>query len=156
MSARSLVVALLGILMVAGAAGDPAERLADPQAEARARALFREIRCLVCQNESIDDSEADLAADLRRVIRREVASGVSDSEVRAFLVARYGKFVLLKPPLDLSTLALWVLPFAALGGGAWLAFHRKPSTPPPPPLSPDECERLKGLRVSQGDGANGA
>ncbi len=107
---------LLGWLLVAvlsmGAAADPSERLADPVLEARAKALFPEIRCMVCQNESIDDSQADLAVDLRQIVREEVAAGRSDAEVRTYLVQRYGEFVMLKPAFSLTNAALWVTPFA--------------------------------------------
>jgi cytochrome c-type biogenesis protein CcmH len=88
---------------MAGAAADPAERLPDPVQEARAREIFREVRCLVCQNESIDDSEAALAGDLRQVVRDQVKQGRSDKQIRAFLVERYGEFVLLKPPFSPAT-----------------------------------------------------
>lgn len=107
---------LLGWLLVAvlsmGAAADPSERLADPVLEARAKALFPQIRCMVCQNESIDDSQADLAVDLRQIVREEVAAGRSDAEVRTYLVQRYGEFVMLKPAFSLTNAALWVTPFA--------------------------------------------
>jgi cytochrome c-type biogenesis protein CcmH len=109
------------------AASEPNERLPDPVQEARARTLFREVRCLVCQNESIDDSQADLAADLRRIVRQEIAQGRSDREVRAFLVARYGEFVLLKPPFSLGNAALWLAPVGilAIGGGLMIALLRR-------------------------------
>jgi cytochrome c-type biogenesis protein CcmH len=146
---RLAALGLGAILMTAGASSDPAERLADPAKEARARALFKEVRCLVCQNESIDDSEADLAGDLRKVVRGKVASGATDAEVRSFLVDRYGKFVLLKPPLDPSTVVLWLLPFAAAAGGAAFLLLRKRSAAPAAeeaaPLSEAEKERLKSL-----------
>ena len=107
---------LLGWLLVAvlsmGAAADPSERLADPVLEARAKALFPQIRCMVCQNESIDDSQPDLAVDLRQIVREEVAAGRSDAEVRTYLVQRYGEFVMLKPAFSLTNAALWVTPFA--------------------------------------------
>ena len=145
---RLAALSLLAVLMMAATASDPAERLADPVKEGRARALFKEVRCLVCQNESIDDSEADLAGDLRKVVRRQVEAGSSDGEVRRFLVDRYGKFVLLKPPLDLSTLVLWLLPFGAvIGGGVYVVLRRKPASlaDEPAPLSSEEKEKLKSL-----------
>ena len=113
---------VLGALFCLAAAGDPSERLPDPAQEARARELFREIRCVVCQNESIDDSEAALAGDLRRVVREQVAAGRTDAEVRAYLVDRYGEFVLLKPSFGPGNLALWLAPAAllALAGGVIL------------------------------------
>jgi cytochrome c-type biogenesis protein CcmH len=105
---------------MAGAAADPAERLPDPVQEARAREIFREVRCLVCQNESIDDSEAALAGDLRSIVRDQVKQGRSDAQIRAFLVARYGEFVLLKPPFSLGNALLWATPLIALLLGAVL------------------------------------
>jgi cytochrome c-type biogenesis protein CcmH len=92
----------------------PNEMLPDPVLEARARALSRELRCMVCQNESIDDSEAPLAHDLRVLVRERLKAGDTDQQVTDFLVARYGEFVLLKPPLSWHTVALWGLPPAAL------------------------------------------
>jgi cytochrome c-type biogenesis protein CcmH len=105
---------------MAGAAADPAERLPDPAQETRAREIFREVRCLVCQNESIDDSEAALAGDLRSIVRDQVKQGRSDAQIRAFLVARYGEFVLLKPPFSLGNALLWATPLIALLLGAVL------------------------------------
>ena len=92
----------------------PGEMLTNPVFEARARALSKNLRCMVCQNESIDDSEAPLAHDLRVLVRDRIKAGDSDQQVLDFLVARYGEFVLLKPPLSWHTLALWGLPPAAL------------------------------------------
>src|SRR5258705_7266608 len=95
----------------------PDEIMADPAKELRARDLSRELRCMVCQNQSIDDSEAPLARDLRLLVRERIAAGDSDSQVIDFLVARYGEFVLLKPPFNPHTLVLWLLPPLALMGG---------------------------------------
>ena len=107
---------LTGLILAAalcmGAAADPSERLADPVLEARAKALFPEIRCMVCQNESIDDSQAELAVDLRKIVREEVAAGRTDTQVRSYLVQRYGEYVMLKPAFSLTNAALWVTPFA--------------------------------------------
>jgi cytochrome c-type biogenesis protein CcmH len=100
----------------------PDEMLADPTLEARARALSKELRCMVCQNESIDDSEAPLAHDLRVLVRERLKGGDSDQQVLDFLVARYGEFVLLKPPLSWHTAALWGLPPAVLLVGAVVIF----------------------------------
>ncbi len=93
---------------------EPGEMLMNPVLEARARALSQELRCMVCQNQSIDDSEAPLAHDLRVLVRERLAAGDSDAQVMDFLVARYGEFVLLKPPLSWHTAALWGLPPAIL------------------------------------------
>ena len=125
---RALAVAVAALLCMAGAAADPSERLKDPQQEAHARRLFQEFRCVVCQNESIDDSEADLAHDLRQIIRQQVAQGRSDSQIRAFLVARYGEFILLEPRFSMGNAALWLSPvLIVLAGGALFALRlRKP------------------------------
>ena len=96
----------------------PDEVMSDPAKEARARTLSRELRCMVCQNQSIDDSEAPLARDLRLLVRERIAAGDNDSQVMDFLVARYGEFVLLKPPFNPHTMLLWLLPPLALTGGA--------------------------------------
>ena len=107
---------LLGLLFLAtAAAAAPApESLPDPAQEARARTLQKEFRCLVCQGESIDESGAPLAADLRRLIREHIAKGESDAEIEHYLVARYGDFILMNPPFQADTYALWAAPFAVL------------------------------------------
>jgi cytochrome c-type biogenesis protein CcmH len=100
--------------------------MSDPGQESRARDLSRELRCMVCQNQSIDDSEAPLARDLRLLVRERIAAGDTDAQVMDFLVARYGEFVLLKPRLKSHTLLLWLLPpFALLGGGLALWAHNR-------------------------------
>ena len=107
-------------VMVASSAAyavQPDEIMPDPAKESRARDLSRELRCMVCQNQSIDDSEAPLARDLRLLVRERIAAGDSDAQVLDFLVARYGEFVLLKPRLEAHTLLLWLLPPLALVGG---------------------------------------
>ena len=104
----------------------PDEIMADPVREARARDLSRELRCMVCQNQSIDDSEAPLARDLRLLVRERIAAGDSDNQVIDFLVARYGEFVLLKPRVNQHTLVLWLVPpLALLGGGLALWMHNR-------------------------------
>jgi len=95
----------------------PDEMLADPKLESRARVIASELRCLVCQNQSIDDSDAPLAKDLRVLVREKLKEGASDADVRAFVVARYGDFVLLRPPVKPETLLLWTAPLLALIGG---------------------------------------
>ncbi|KSB88715.1 cytochrome C [Caulobacter vibrioides] len=131
------------------AASDPSERLADPAQEARARDLFKEVRCLVCQNESIDDSEAALAHDLRLLVRDQVKQGRSDAEIRAFLTQRYGEFVLLKPPFSAGNAVLWLTPLGVLliGGGLMVALLRRRRTAQAEPeaLSADEEARLERL-----------
>lgn len=106
----------------------PQEMLKDPVLEQRARALSAGLRCMVCQNESIDESHAPLARDIRVLVRERLTAGDTDAEVIDFLVARYGNFVLLKPPFEVSTILLWVTPFAVLvlgAAGAWLALRRR-------------------------------
>ena len=119
------VAVLLGV--PAAYAVQPDEIMADPAKESRARDLSRELRCMVCQNQSIDDSEAPLARDLRLLVRERIAAGDSDTQVIDFLVARYGEFVLLKPRVNAHTWLLWLLPPLALGGGglALWAFGRR-------------------------------
>src|SRR5579862_4890261 len=104
---------LLFVTLPALAARAP-ETLADPALETRARALQKELRCMVCQGESIDESNAQLAADLRALIRERIKAGDSDEQIKQFLVSRYGDFILMKPPFDASTYALWLTPFAVL------------------------------------------
>src|SRR5215470_17890082 len=113
-----LHLALLAAFAARALAVEPGERLADPALEARARAISKELRCLVCQNESIDDSNAALAHDLRVLLRERLAAGDSDPQVRDFLVRRYGQFVLLRPPIEPATYVLWFGPFAVLVLGA--------------------------------------
>lgn len=125
----------------------PDEVLADPALEARARALSQELRCLVCQNQSIDDSDALLARDLRLLLRERLKNGDSDQQVLDFLVARYGEFVLLRPPLGWHTVLLWLAPglLLAAGGIVLLMAGRRRSQPSltEPALSPEEIDRLK-------------
>ena len=127
---RTLLVALAVLLWpgTAAAAVSPGEALADPKLEARARALARELRCVVCPNQSIDDSDADLAKDLRKVLRERLEAGDSDREVIGYLTRRYGDYVLLEPPLKPSTYLLWFAPllFAAIALGlAATVFRRR-------------------------------
>ena len=137
--------AMIAAALCMAAASDPAERLPDPAAEARARAIFGEVRCLVCQNESIDDSEAELAHDLRRIVREQVAAGRSDAEVRRFLTDRYGEFVLLKPALSTGNAALWLVPFLVVGLGLVLLIGQLRRRTPAPDLSPEEARRAEEL-----------
>ncbi len=124
----------------------PDEMLKDPVAEARARHLSAELRCLVCQNQSIDDSEAPLARDLRILVRERITAGDSDEAIRKFLVARYGEFVLLKPPFEARTFLLWTLPFLALAAGAtavMLRMRKRPGAQAAPTLSAEEQASLR-------------
>ncbi|WP_207537488.1 cytochrome c-type biogenesis protein [Sabulicella rubraurantiaca] len=111
---------LLALLLAAPAhaqIGDTTYRLEDPALEARARAVGRELRCLVCQNQSIEDSDASLARDLRILVREQIAAGASDEETLRFVHQRYGDFVLLRPPVGIHTVLLWATPVLFLGGG---------------------------------------
>ncbi len=134
-------------LAVPAFAVEPGEMLKDPKLEQRARKISEGLRCLVCQNESIDDSGAQLAHDLRLLVRDRLKAGDTDQQVKDYLVSRYGNFILLKPPFEWDTLLLWLSPFAilALGAGAALRNRRKGEDKPAAPLSDDEAERLKAL-----------
>jgi cytochrome c-type biogenesis protein CcmH len=119
----------------------PEELLKDPALEARARAISAELRCLVCQNQSIDDSEAPLARDLRSLVREQLVEGKTDAEIMAFVVERYGQFVLLKPQLSGETLLLWGSPFAVLLIAAGLLLRRRRAAGPAPEAPLTEAER---------------
>lgn len=116
---RVLIVLLAGTLLVPAYAIDPGEALGDPALEARARALSVEFRCLVCQNQSIDDSDAPLARDLRAMVRARLLAGDSDRDIRAAVTERYGEFVLFRPRFDGATAILWLLPVFLLGIAGW-------------------------------------
>ena len=132
----------------------PDEVMKDPALETRARALSSELRCLVCQNESIDDSEAPLARDIRILIRERIGKGESNDAVRAYLVSRYGDFILLKPPFKLETLLLWLSPVLTLGLGVAAAlFARRRAPRATPRLSAEEEARLAAL--TNGDASSG-
>jgi cytochrome c-type biogenesis protein CcmH len=141
-------ILLLLSLSVSAFAVQPDEILPDPKLEARARELSMELRCLVCQNQSIDDSDAPLARDIRILIRDRLKAGDSDNEVILFLVARYGEFVLLRPRFAPHTLVLWLGPFVVFGLGllAILRYRRASrSTTAEAPLSDEESRRLSEL-----------
>jgi len=147
-------VALIGLLLSLATPGaapavQPDEMLKDSALESRARDLSRELRCMVCQNQSIDDSEAPLARDLRLLVRERLTKGDSDQQVLSFLVSRYGEFVLLRPPLEWHTLLLWGLPPAALAAGTIGLFimsrRRRSMAAEADPLSRDEEQRLSTL-----------
>jgi cytochrome c-type biogenesis protein CcmH len=141
---RLLLAALAGVACLA-AASDPAERLPDPVQEANAREIFRDVRCLVCQNESIDDSEADLAHDLRQIVREQVTAGKSAPEIKRVLTDRYGEFVLLTPRFSIGNLALWGVPFLVVIAGVTLLFVRLRNRTLDVELTPLEAERLRRL-----------
>ncbi|WP_423825895.1 cytochrome c-type biogenesis protein [Sandarakinorhabdus cyanobacteriorum] len=136
------------ILAAPAAAVMPDEMLPDPAQEQRARTISKDLRCVVCQNQSIDDSDAPLARDLRLLVREQIAKGKSDAEVRDYVVARYGNFVLLKPPVEGDTLLLWAGPFAVLilgGVGVALWQRRRPAATTDAPLSDAERAELDRL-----------
>jgi cytochrome c-type biogenesis protein CcmH len=147
-------IALLAVLAGPAHAVQPDEVMKDPALETRARALSGELRCLVCQNESIDDSEAPLARDIRILIRERIGKGESNDSVRAYLVSRYGDFVLLKPPFKPETLLLWLSPVLTLGLGVAAALYARRRAPNATPrLSEDEEARLAAL--TNGDASSG-
>ena len=141
---RLLATALI-LAPLAAHAVTPGEMLADPAMEARARIITGELRCLVCQNQSIDDSDAALAKDLRTLVREKLKEGMSDAQVRDYVHARYGDFVLLRPPLNPGTLLLWTAPALALLAGVvalWSASRRNRQTLATAPLTAEERARL--------------
>lgn len=132
---------------------EPGEKLADPVLEARARDISKELRCLVCQNQSIDDSDADLAHDLRVLVRDRLVAGDSNAEVLAYIVARYGQFVLLRPPFEPATLILWLAPFGivVIGGAAlFLVLRRRKGQSSPQPLDLEEKSRISKILDDEG------
>jgi cytochrome c-type biogenesis protein CcmH len=149
-----LLIPLLASLAGSALAVQPDEVMRDPALETRARALSGELRCLVCQNESIDDSEAPLARDIRVMIRERIGKGESNDAVRAYLVSRYGDFILLKPPVKPETLLLWLSPVLTLGLGVAAALYARRRAPSATPgLSAEEEARLAAL--TNGDASNG-
>jgi len=142
---------LLAILAVSSAgAVEPVEMLSNPVQEARAQAIGKELRCLVCQNESIEDSGADLAHDLRVLLRQRLVAGDTDQQAIQYIVDRYGDFVLLKPPVEPATYVLWFSPFAVLvlgGAGIWLYMRRRSASVASGdrPLTPEEQRELDRL-----------
>lgn len=148
---RSLRLVLLASLFVASTAGAvlPDEQLADPALEARARTISKQLRCVVCQNQSIDDSDAPLARDLRVIVREQLSAGKSDEQTMDFVVDRYGHFVLLKPPFEPATWALWLAPlFVLLAGGIGVLRYlggRQRLAGAGDDLTPDERARVDAL-----------
>lgn len=144
------MLAFLGLFVLIGPAWavQPDEMLNDPALESRAREVGKELRCVVCQNQSIDDSDAELARDMRLLVRERIAAGDSNDAVRQYVVDRYGDYVLLKPPFKSSTLVLWLGPLAILGLAVLAAvsfYRRRKAEPAAAPLSADEKRRLDEL-----------
>ncbi len=158
---RPLLATALVLLPLAAHGVTPGEMLPDPAMEARARAITSELRCLVCQNQSVDDSDASLAKDLRVLVRDKLKEGMSDAQVKDYVHERYGDFVLLRPPVKFETLLLWAAPLIALFAGAAAIWansrrHLTGAAPRPPELTQQERERLAALGVSHGkDGDSG-
>ena len=152
---RLALIALAALALAGPAlAVTPDEQLADPKLEARARVLSQELRCLVCQNQSIDDSNAPLAHDLRVILRERLAAGDSDREAMDYLVARYGDFVLLRPPFQPDTWALWLGPLAVLllgGAGAAVYFRGRAAAAVSPLSAADEAEAERLMATDKGD-----
>ena len=150
---RFLAIALVALSLLSGMARavEPGEMLSDPAQEARARHISAGLRCLVCQNQSIDDSNAEIAHDLRVLVRERILAGDSDAEVFDYVVARYGEFVLLTPPFDQRTLILWLIApvLIVVGGGAalWMARRRKA----PAALAADEQREIERLLKADKD-----
>ena len=146
----AIVLLLFGLVTpLAFAVSDPAELLANHQQELRAEAIGHQLRCLVCQNESVEDSNADLARDLRRIVRQRIVVGDSDQQVIDWMVARYGNFVRLRPPFNAMTLVLWGAPgIALLVGGAAVVVSRSRRPAAPEPLTEAERRRLADLLKS--------
>ena len=141
-------LALLAALALPALAVEPNERLADPVLEGRARTLSKGLRCMVCQNESIDESGADLARDVRVKLRERLTAGDTDEAAVRFIVDRYGKFVLLNPPIEPATYVLWFSPVVILGvatGGILAAVRRRKAAATPSPLDAAEKARLAAL-----------
>ncbi|GGF53346.1 cytochrome c-type biogenesis protein CcmH [Azorhizobium oxalatiphilum] len=151
---RRLACVLLLLVSVGPAfAVQPDEVLSNPALEARARTLSKELRCMVCQNQSIDDSDAPLARDLRILVRERLAKGDSDRQVLDFLVARYGEFVLLRPTFSARNALLWSLPFIVLvvgGIAAFMAFRGRSQTDVQQ-LTPEEEARLRAILAANGE-----
>jgi cytochrome c-type biogenesis protein CcmH len=143
-----VALALLAWLPAPTLATQPDERLPDPALERRARDISAGLRCLVCQNQSIDDSDAPLAKDLRVLVRERLRAGDDDGEVRDYVVSRYGEFVLLRPVLGLHTALLWLTPLLVLGAGAiglFAAMRRRRPAEAVPALSPEESAALDAV-----------
>jgi cytochrome c-type biogenesis protein CcmH len=148
----ALAALAAGLLCTAGVADDPAQRLPNPAQEARARHLFQQLRCVVCQNESIDDSPAEIAGDLRQIVRSQIVAGRSDQQVIDYMVQRYGEFILLKPTLTPGNLALWLTPFlAVLAGGGYLWIKSRQPAVEDEGLSEEEQKALEEMGASDQD-----
>ncbi|MEQ1488919.1 MAG: cytochrome c-type biogenesis protein [Terricaulis sp.] len=151
---KLIAILALALLTFPALAVEPSEMLQDPALESRAREISEQLRCVVCQNQTIDDSNAPLAHDMRLLVRERLLAGDTNQEVLDYVVDRYGNFVLLRPPIEADTVALWVSPFVVLALAAFglFAAARNPGAKTAHPLSDEERRRL-AARVS--GGANG-
>ena len=152
---RAALLALALLAPFAAQAVQPDEMLRDPQMEQRARDISGGVRCMVCQNENIDDSNAPLARDLRLLVRERLQKGDSDDQVRDYLVARYGDFVLLKPPLRGTTLILWITPVLVLLVAAGAIFARSRGQKAVPVAGLSDAERAALARLAAEENASG-
>lgn len=145
---KAVLALLLLVFAFPAFAVDPSEVLPNPALETRAREIGRSLRCVVCQNQSIDDSNAEVARDMRRAVRERLVAGDNDAAVFDFMVARYGDYVLLNPPFKARTLLLWLgapLVLLIAGGALLLAARRRKAVVAPQPLSDEERRRLDSL-----------
>lgn len=149
--AALLLLAMAGPALAA--VGRPEDRLRDPVLELQAQQIGRELRCLVCQNESIEDSDADLARDLRRIVRERLAAGDDRAAVVRFVHERYGDFVLFRPPFNAVTALLWAMPLVALGGGLLMVLPRRRRAARAEPAPLNEAERRRLDELERGGGA---
>ena len=150
---RLILAIVIALLAAPAHALNPDEVLSDPALEERARQLSKGLRCVVCQNQSIDDSDADLARDMRLVVRERLTAGDTDQAVRDYLVARYGEFVLLRPPLAAHTILLWATPALLLGAGVLVLVGRRRAPLAEPERLSDDEERA--LAAALGTGLDG-
>ncbi|WP_339863057.1 cytochrome c-type biogenesis protein [Paremcibacter congregatus] len=151
---RHILILLICCLasVSAQAIGVDKDRLNDPVQEARAQEIMKQLRCLVCQNQSIVESDASLAQDLRAIVREQVKAGKTEAEILDFMTARYGDWVLLKPPVRGSTIVLWFGPLILLLGGGFLVIRyvrQRPETAQPSPLNAEEAEKLKKILAGE-------
>ncbi len=154
MRVRTFIAALFAYALIVSAFAQSAVNLS-PEQEKQARSLFKELRCVVCQNQSIDDSDADVAKDLRDIVREKLEQGWTPERIKTFLVTRYGEFVLLRPPFAWHTLLLWIAPFALLAMGlVWIIVGRLTSNRSTTARVSDD-DRARAERLLSGQRADG-
>ncbi len=153
MRALTAFLVAFAISIAAFAVAVDEKPLEDPAMEAVARSLMKELRCVVCQNQSIEDSNADIARDLRQIVRERIAMGDTPENVKAYLVDRYGDYVLLEPPFKRSTYFLWGSPFIFLGFVIYMVLRSRKAPVAPAPLSEDEQAELEKILAKREDEA---